>query len=144
MMTIRDILRGKGTEVATISPEATIHDAMTALVNRRIGSLVVTDDQGKLAGIITERDILRECTTRSEQVKVTKVQEVMTTDLIIGVPDDEVGYVMGIMTQNRIRHLPVMVGERIEGLISIGDVVKAQLEETEFENRYLKDYIQRQ
>jgi CBS domain-containing protein len=144
MVTIRDILRGKGTEVATISPEATIHDAMTALVNRRIGSLVVTDDQGKLAGIITERDILRECTTRSEQVKVTKVQEVMTTDLIIGVPDDEVGYVMGIMTQNRIRHLPVMVGERIEGLISIGDVVKAQLEETEFENRYLKDYIQRQ
>ncbi|MEW6300902.1 MAG: CBS domain-containing protein [Thermodesulfobacteriota bacterium] len=143
-MKIRDLLRGKGTAVVTIRPEATVHDAMTMLVNHRIGSLMVIDEQGKVLGIITERDILRECAARSEQVKSTRVQEVMTTDLIIGVPDDEVGYVMGIMTNNRIRHLPIMAGERLEGIISIGDVVKAQLEETEFENRYLKDYIQRQ
>lgn len=143
-MKIRDLLRGKGTAVVTIRPEATIHDAMTMLVNHRIGSLVVTDEQGRIIGIITERDILRECAARSEQVKNTRVQEVMTTNPIIGVPDDEVGYVMGIMTNNRIRHLPIMAGERLEGIISIGDVVKAQLEETEFENRYLKDYIQRQ
>ncbi len=143
-MKIRDILHGKGTEVATISPEATIHEAMTALVSRRIGSLVVTDEKRKILGIITERDILRECTARSERIKETLVREVMTPDLIIGVPDDEVSYVMGIMTQNRIRHLPVMTDEHLEGLISIGDVVKAQLEETEFENRYLKDFIQRQ
>lgn len=143
-MKIRDLLRGKGTAVVTIRPEATIHDAMTMLVNHRIGSLVVTEEQGRIIGIITERDILRECAARSEQVKNTRVQEVMTTNPIIGVPDDEVGYVMGIMTNNRIRHLPIMAGERLEGIISIGDVVKAQLEETEFENRYLKDYIQRQ
>lgn len=143
-MKIRDLLRGKGTAVVTIRPEATIHDAMTMLVNHHIGSLVVTDEQGRIIGIITERDILRECAARSEQVKNTRVQEVMTTNPIIGVPDDEVGYVMGIMTNNRIRHLPIMAGERLEGIISIGDVVKAQLEETEFENRYLKDYIQRQ
>lgn len=143
-MKIRDLLRGKGTAVVTIRPEATIHDAMTMLVNHRIGSLVVTDEQGRIIGIITERDILRECAARSEQVKNTRVQEVMTTNPSIGVPDDEVGYVMGIMTNNRIRHLPIMAGERLEGIISIGDVVKAQLEETEFENRYLKDYIQRQ
>lgn len=143
-MKIRDLLRGKGTAVVTIRPEATIHNAMTMLVNHRIGSLVVTDEQGRIIGIITERDILRECAARSEQVKNTRVQEVMTTNPIIGVPDDEVGYVMGIMTNNRIRHLPIMAGERLEGIISIGDVVKAQLEETEFENRYLKDYIQRQ
>jgi CBS domain-containing protein len=143
-MKIRDILHGKGTEVATISPEATIHEAMTVLVSRRIGSLVVTDEKRKILGIITERDILRECTARSERIKETLVREVMTPDLIIGVPDDEVSYVMGIMTQNRIRHLPVMTDEHLEGLISIGDVVKAQLEETEFENRYLKDFIQRQ
>jgi CBS domain-containing protein len=143
-MKIRDLLHGKGTAVVTIRPEATIHDAMTMLVNHRIGSLVVTDEQSRIMGIITERDILRECAARSEQVKNTRVQEVMTTNLIIGVPDDEVGYVMGIMTNNRIRHLPIMAGGRLEGIISIGDVVKAQLEETEFENRYLKDYIQRQ
>jgi CBS domain-containing protein len=143
-MKIRDILCGKGAQVVTIGPDATIHDAMTALVVHRIGSLVVLDQKGKIAGIITERDILRECAARSEHVKETTVREVMTTDLIIGLSDDEIGYVMGIMTHNRIRHLPIMTGERLEGLISIGDVVKAQLEETEFENRYLKDYIQRQ
>jgi len=141
---IRDILRSKGTAVVTTRPDATIHEAMTLLVTHRIGSLVVTDEPGKIVGLITERDILRECAARSERVKATRVQEVMTTNLIIGVLDDEVGYVMGIMTQNRIRHLPIMAGEHLEGIISIGDVVKAQLEETEFENRYLKDYIQRQ
>jgi CBS domain-containing protein len=143
-MKIRDILRGKGAEVVTIHPEATVHQAMQVLVHHRIGSLVVIGERGKIAGIITERDILRECAARSEGVKETTVREVMTTNLIIGVPDDEVGYVMGIMTHNRIRHLPIIAGERLEGMISIGDVVKAQLEETEFENRYLKDYIQRQ
>jgi CBS domain-containing protein len=143
-MKIRDILRGKGAQVVTIGPDATIHDAMTALVVHRIGSLVVLDQKGKIVGIITEWDILRECAARSEYVKDTTVREVMTTNLIIGLSDDEIGYVMGIMTQNRIRHLPILTGERLEGIISIGDVVKAQLEETEFENRYLKDYIQRQ
>lgn len=143
-MKIRDILCGKGAEVVTIHPEATIHQAMQVLVHHRIGSLVVIGERGKIAGIITERDMLRECAAHSESVKETTVREVMTTNLIIGVPDDEVSYVMGIMTHNRIRHLPIIAGERLEGIISIGDVVKAQLEETEFENRYLKDYIQRQ
>ncbi|HEV8714823.1 MAG TPA: CBS domain-containing protein [Candidatus Binatia bacterium] len=143
-MKIRDILHGKGAEVVTIHPEATVHQAMQVLVHHRIGSLVVIGERGKIAGIITERDILRECAAHSEGVKETTVREVMTTNLIIGVPDDEVSYVMGIMTHNRIRHLPIIDGERLEGMISIGDVVKAQLEETEFENHYLKDYIQRQ
>jgi CBS domain-containing protein len=143
-MKVQDLLQAKGTAVMTIHPEATLYDALKALVHHRIGSLVVTDDAGKVVGIITERDLLRECMTRGEQLKDLQIREVMTTRLIIGVPDDDVGYVMGIMTQNRVRHLPIMDGQRLEGLISIGDVVKAQLEETEFENRYLKDYIQRQ
>ena len=143
-MQVRDILQSKGTTVTTIGPEATIHEAMKTLVQHRIGSLVVSDEGGKIVGIITERDILRECAEHSERVKNTQVREVMTTNLIIGLPDDEISYVMGIMTHNRIRHLPIIANEKLEGLISIGDVVKAQLEETEFENRYLKDYIQRQ
>jgi CBS domain-containing protein len=143
-MQVRDILQSKGTTVTTIGPEATIHEAMKTLVQHRIGSLVVSDEGGKIVGIITERDILRECAEHSERVKNTQVREVMTTNLIIGLPDDEISYVMGIMTHNRMRHLPIIANEKLEGLISIGDVVKAQLEETEFENRYLKDYIQRQ
>lgn len=141
-MQVKDILRAKETTVVTIQPDATVHAAMQTMVTHHIGSLIVIDDQGKVIGIITERDILRECTARSEQVKATLVQQVMTKDLIIGVPDDEVGYVMGVMTQNRIRHLPILDGGTLKGLISIGDVVKAQLEATEFENRYLREYIQ--
>lgn len=143
-MKVRELLHAKGTAVLTIHPEATLYDALAALVHHRIGSLVVLDDAGKVTGIITERDLLSECLTRGEQFRRLQVRAVMTTHLIIAVPDDDVGYVMGIMTQNRIRHLPIMQGEHLEGLISIGDVVKAQLEETEFENRYLKEYIQRQ
>jgi len=143
-MKVQDLLLTKGPEVITIRPEETLYDALTVLVHHQIGSLVVTSPLGKVVGIITERDLLRACVTHGERLKEVPVQEVMTTHLIIGVPDDNVGYVMGIMTKNRIRHLPIIEGQRLEGLISIGDVVKAQLEETEFENRYLKDYIQRQ
>ena len=141
-MNVKDILRAKETNVITVQPDATVHAAMQTMVTHHIGSLIVLDDQGQVIGIITERDILRECTARSEQVKTTLVQQVMTKDLIISVPDDEIGYVMGVMTQNRIRHLPILDEGRLEGLISIGDVVKAQLEATEFENRYLREYIQ--
>jgi CBS domain-containing protein len=143
-MKVSQILRSKGTAVITARPDATLHDALQTLVSNRVGALVVTTTEGKVVGIITERDLLRVCAARSGEIDDTRVAECMTANLIIGLPQDEVGYVMGIMTNNRIRHLPIMNGERLEGIISIGDVVKAQLEETEFENRYLKDYIQRQ
>ena len=143
-MKVSQILRSKGIAVITARPDATLHDALQTLVSNRVGALVVTTTEGKVVGIITERDLLRVCAARSGEIDDTRVAECMTANLIIGLPEDEVGYVMGIMTNNRIRHLPIMNGERLEGIISIGDVVKAQLEETEFENRYLKDYIQRQ
>jgi CBS domain-containing protein len=140
-MKVKDILHHKGTDVQITHPEATIQDVMEVLLAHRIGSLVVCADRGEIVGIITERDVLRECALRGSQVHATRVREVMTTRLIVGSLDDEVGYVMGIMTHNRIRHLPIIAAQRLAGLISIGDVVKAQLEETEFENRYLRDYI---
>lgn len=143
-MKVGDILHTKGTAVITIRPDATLHDALRTLVDSHVGALVVINSAGKVVGIITERDLLRMCAARNTEIDRIYVADWMTTNLIIGVPKDEVGYVMGIMTNNRIRHLPIMDGGRLEGIISIGDVVKAQLEETEFENRYLKDYIQRQ
>ncbi len=140
-MRVQDILRRKGADVVTIGPERTVHDAIQLLVDHNIGGLVVTDADGSIAGIITERDILRESAERCEGLKQTKVEAVMTTDVIIGVPTDELDYVMGIMTKNRIRHLPVMDGDKLAGIISIGDVVNAHLHETAFENRMLRDYI---
>src|SRR5262245_17880605 len=140
-MKVCDILQTKGTAVITIQPEATLRDALRTLVSSHVGALVVINTRGKVLGIITERDLLRLCATRSDEIDSTLVADSMTTNLIIGVSEDEIGYVMGIMTNNRIRHLPIMEGDRLQGIISIGDLVKAQLEETEFENRYLKDYI---
>jgi CBS domain-containing protein len=138
---VADILRQKSGGVVTIGPHLTLQDAISKLVEHNIGSLIVTDDQGAIAGIITERDILRQCSKGAEEKARTPISEVMTRDVIIGVPDDTLDYVMGIMTTNRIRHLPILNNEDLVGMISIGDVVHAHLQEREFENRMLKDYI---
>jgi CBS domain-containing protein len=140
-MRIADILRKKGRQVVTIEADLTVYDAIQTLVSSNIGSLVVTGEDGRVVGIITERDILREAQDRGERLKETPIGDVMTRDVIIGVPGDRVDYVMGIMTQNRIRHLPVMDGDGLAGIISIGDVVNASHTETEIENRMLRDYI---
>ena len=141
-MRIADILREKGGDVVTIEPHRTVWDAIEVLNKHNIGGLIVTGEDGSVAGIITERDILREAGVRCEHVKETRIADVMTKDLIIGVPDDQLDYVMVVMTKNRIRHLPILEGEKLVGIISIGDVVNAHLGETKFENRLLKDYIQ--
>jgi CBS domain-containing protein len=138
---IKDILREKGAEVVTIGGSATVHDAIMRLSKHNIGSLVVAAENGFVVGIITERDILREVAERCEEVKDRLVGDVMTRDVIIGVPEDDIAYVMGVMTKNRIRHLPVMDESGLVGMISIGDVVNASLQTAKFENRMLKDYI---
>lgn len=140
-MKVRDILKDKGTEVITIGAEETICDAVRTLVEKNIGSLLVLDENGKIVGIITERDILKECSNRCDLLKETKVKEVMTTDLIIGSPDDDIDYVESVMTQNRVRHLPIIANQKLKGIISIGDVVKVLHRECSVENRYLKDFI---
>lgn len=141
-MKIKDILRQKGATVQTVAPDASVQDAMSLLVEHNIGSLIVRKKGGDIVGIITERDILRQCAASGDHdPDKTRVSDVMTADLIIGVPDDDLEYVMGIMTKNRIRHLPVLDGGELEGIISIGDVVNAHLHETKFENRLLRDYI---
>lgn len=140
-MLVRDILRKKGSHVVTIEAHRTVQDAIQALVENNIGALLVTSGDDQLVGIFTERDILREAATRSDQLNETLVGDVMTRSVVIGVPEDTIEYVMGIMTHNRIRHLPVLEEDKLVGIVSIGDVVNAQLRETEFENRLLKDYI---
>jgi CBS domain-containing protein len=150
-MQIHDILRQKGRNVVTIEVHQTVHEAIGMLNQHGIGALVVIGDGGEISGIITERDILRECGERcthltespgpGEKACPVLVRDAMTKDLIIGVPGDDLSYVMGIMTKNGIRHLPILDGGDLVGIISIGDVVNAHVDETEFENRLLKDYI---
>ncbi len=140
-MKIKDVLATKSDEVLTINQDGVVHDAIKILFKNKIGALLVLDDDDKLVGIISERDVLWECVDRDNLLRKTPIRDVMSKDLIIGVPDDDIGYSLGIMSKNRIRHLPILEQDQVVGIISIGDLVKAELEEREYDNRYLKQYI---
>ncbi len=144
-MTLQDILRHKGDKVHTISPEATLEEVVDKLVGHNCGSLVVCDptirDRCRLHGIITERDILRASAAHRGRLDKVLVKDVMTTEVICGSPSDTVEDTMGLMTDHRIRHLPVVEGGELMGLISIGDIVKSQHDALSMENHYLKNYI---
>src|SRR3990172_9148920 len=140
-MTLRDILQVKGSQVYTVRPDQTVQDAVGILMQHRVGALLVVDAQGSGVGLISERDILRECLHRSDQLGRIPVREAMTRDLIIGLPDDDIGHAMSLMTNNRVRHLRVRDGRALPRLLSIPHVVKAMLDETAHENRYLKEYM---
>lgn len=139
---VKDILEKKGSKVFTINSSSTVHEAVDTMNKNKIGALLVLDRKKKLVGIITERDILHEVVKLTNSIDKTLVEDVMTKNLIIGVPEDEVQYLMGVMTENKIRHLPIMEREHIAGIISIGDIVLHLLEDVEFKNRYLEQYIQ--
>ena len=140
-MKVKDLLRDKGDVVYTIPPEKTLSDAVALLNKHKIGALVVTDDKNAILGILSERDILHCVEKKAGVLGEIPVSEEMTKDLLIAVPDDEVDYVMTIMTENRVRHVPVVHEGRLAGLISIGDVLKIRMEQCEFEARHLQDYI---
>ena len=140
-MKVRDILRTKGKALITVGQGESLAEASRLLDEHHIGVLLVVDAATKPLGIISERDIVREFAQRGADCVDVPVKDVMTADLIIGVPDDDLDYVMHVMTQERIRHLPIIDGDELAGLISIGDVVKAHIKEAETEIRYLHSYI---
>jgi CBS domain-containing protein len=140
-MKVKEILREKGSSVKTIAPEAPVREVVDVLTAHSIGALVVVDESKNIVGIVTERDVLRRCIREEDPDLGKPVRSIMTEDVIVGVPDDEVDYVMHIITENKIRHLPIVMGKNLVGLVSIGDVVKSVMKEMEFENRHLKDYI---
>ena len=145
VVTIQDILSAKGSTVYKIGPEATLADVARELVEHRVGSLVVcpsdASQQPSFLGIITERDILYCCARGDTDLAKIRVADVMTTNLITALPNDAIEDVMGLMTTKRIRHLPVVAEGRLLGIISIGDVVKAQHDHLAMENKFMKDYI---
>ena len=140
-MNISEIIETKGAEVVTIKDESTVCDAIAMLVRNKIGALLVLDGESNIVGIISERDILTETCRSNGDFKEAVVGDVMTRDVIIGRSGDDLDYVEHVMTQNRIRHLPVLEGKKLVGIVSIGDVVKANMTASEVENRYLMDYI---
>ncbi|MEX2584046.1 MAG: CBS domain-containing protein [Gemmatimonadota bacterium] len=138
-MKIADILRTKGSAVVTISPEQPIQVAMRVLVEHNIGALVVVD--GRLRGIITERDMLRTAAADVRRLESARVEDLMTVEVITTSPAADINHVMDVMTERRIRHLPVVDAGGVCGIISIGDVVNAMRQHVEAENRHLHAYI---
>ncbi len=140
-MKAKDILAAKGNRVVTIEKDTGVIDAMSIFSANRIGSLLIVDKNSNILGIIGARDVLMAVVNHFDKLKTMTVEAIMTTNLIVGTEDDSVDYILAIMTENRIRHIPIMNGKELKGMISIGDVVKALLKEKDVENRYLKDYI---
>ncbi len=124
-MNIASLLAKKSGAPITIRPEQTVRDALALLAKHNIGALIVVNAAGTPVGIVSERDIVREA-ARNEQVFGRAVSEIMTRNVITGVPEDDLLAVANLMTERRIRHLPVVTGGKLIGIISIGDVVKAQ------------------
>ena len=141
-MLVREILNVKGRDVLTCSPADTLADVVDKLVENNCGSLVVCDAGGAMIGIITERDILRASSHVRGPLEFVTVAERMTAAPVVAALDDHVSSTMGTMTERRIRHLPVIEDGKLAGMISIGDIVKAQHDELCRENHYLKSYIQ--
>jgi CBS domain-containing protein len=139
-MLVREILAHKGHKVHTCHQDDTLADVVSCLMQHNCGSLVVMDGD-EMVGIVTERDVLRSCAESRGPLDFVQVSERMSVEPITARLDDEVAGLMGVMTERRIRHLPVVEQGRLCGLVSIGDVVKAHHNEICQENHYLKTYI---
>lgn len=140
-MQVAEILKHKGHDVATIEPSATVAAAVEALRQRGVGALVVTDDGVSIDGILSERDIVRGLGGPARTLLDQTVSSIMTAAVVTCSPNDRIESLMSMMTERRIRHLPVTVDGALRGIISIGDVVKHRLSELENEARLLEDYI---
>ncbi|GAA0824203.1 CBS domain-containing protein [Streptosporangium amethystogenes subsp. fukuiense] len=142
-MLIGTILQGKGTEVATVRPDATVTELLAILAERNIGAVVVSEDGSSIEGIVSERDVVRRLYDRGARVLEDTVSSIMTTEVRTCPPDTDVDDLRQTMTTHRIRHVPVVDAGRLAGIVSIGDVVKSSIEVLETEKAYLVDYLHR-
>lgn len=137
---VSEIVHDKGGALFRIDAEASVLDAVRAMVEANVGSLLVTDE-GDIVGIVTERDYLRRVTLEGRDETTTAVRAIMTSPLVVVTPETDVAECMALMTERRIRHLPVAVDGQVIAIVSIGDLVKFVSKQQSFELRYLHEYI---
>ena len=142
MTSIDSVLAAKGRDVATISAEASLSQAAAELARRRIGALVVLGTEGAIAGILSERDLVRGLAEHGAALLQQGIDSLMTSEVVTVEPDVAVLSALGLMTKRRVRHLPVLSGESLVGIVSIGDLVKHRMERIEAEASAMRDYIQ--
>ena len=141
MKLVRHLLAVKGTNIISISPSASVFDAIKLMADESIGSLIVMDAGGKIVGIVTERDYARKVIIQDRSSKDTRVEEIMSTDLMTATRDDTVRSCMERMTENKVRHLPVVENDRVIAMVSIGDLVQAVIADQQEEIEQLEHYI---
>ena len=142
-MRVHDVLRRKGAEVVTVRPEATVRELLDTLGEHRIGAVVVSVDGRTVDGIVSERDVVRRLHDRGPEILDAMISEIMTAEVSTVAPDEHLELLMGLMTNNRFRHVPVVVDGALAGIISIGDVVKHRMDELQAERDQLVGYISR-
>jgi CBS domain-containing protein len=140
-MRVSNLLEGKGSMVVTVTREATVGDVVAELTHHRIGALVVSPDGQRIEGIVSERDIVKRLSVLNTRLLDEPVSSIMSTDVRVTAPTDDVESIMNLMTERRIRHVPVVEDGRLVGIISIGDVVKSRIGELEKDRNELMEYI---
>ncbi len=140
-MLVSQILKGKGDSVFTASPQETVAAAAALLLARRVGAMVIVDSSDKVVGILSERDIVRVVAERGAASLTEQISGCMSKEVVFAHPHDSVAALLELMTDRRIRHLPVLSDGRLAGIVSIGDLVKSKIAETEAEAEGLKAYI---
>lgn len=141
MKTVKHILEAKGSEVHTIGPDDSVLDALELMAEKEVGALVITEASGQIVGLLSERDYARKVVLLGRVSKETPARDIMTAEVVCISPEQSVDTCMGLMTQKHFRHLPVIVDDRLAGIISIGDVVKAIIEDQQFAIDELQHYI---
>ncbi len=140
MKTVKQILKDKGSSVLAIQPDATVFDALKLMAEKNVGALLVLE-AGRLTGILSERDYARKVILKGKSSLNTPVRDIMTERVMFVHPEQTVEECMALMTDKHVRHLPVLVGHQVVGVVSIGDLVKASLDEKDFVIKQLENYI---
>ena len=140
-MMVEEVLKAKGRDIVTMPRNASVAEAARLLKEKRIGAVVISDDGARVLGILSERDIVHALVDFAAAALEMRVSELMTQDVVTCAPEDSIVGLMARMTERRIRHLPVLKDGVLDGMVSIGDVVKSRIDEVEFEASAMRDYI---
>jgi CBS domain-containing protein len=140
-MRVADVLRTKGSEVATVPRKVSVTGLLEDLARHNVGALVVVDDRGAVIGIVSERDVVRRLNERGSSLLTEPVEQIMTSPVVTCDPGEGVDRLAEIMTERRIRHMPVVEDGRLIGIVSIGDVVKSRIQQLESDRQQLESYI---